>query len=214
MAANYIEAVNFLKQSDPILAEIIAQVGECRLGEEREESDLFSTLVRAILYQQLSGKAAATIHQRLLQLYPNQPHPSPHDILNESEEILRGVGISRPKIGYLKDLAKKMIEGLPTIEELELLDDESVVKVLTQVKGVGRWTVQMLLMFRMHRYNVMPVNDLGIRSGIKKVYDLDELPDQKTIEKLAQKWVPYCSIASWYLWQSLKLIARTNTGVK
>ncbi|MEE3715866.1 DNA-3-methyladenine glycosylase [Tumidithrix elongata RA019] len=201
------EAEDFLQKSDPILAEIIAQVGACRLGEESVEGDVLSGLVRSILYQQLSGKAAATIHQRFLQLYPDRLHPTATDILNTDDDALRGVGISRQKIGYLKDLSQKVIDGLPSLAELEKMDDEAIVKTLTEVKGVGRWTVQMLLIFRMHRLNVMPVDDLGIRMGIKKVYGLDELPNKKQIEVLAQKWQPYCSIASWYLWRSLELKA-------
>ncbi|CAN1208929.1 DNA-3-methyladenine glycosylase [Tumidithrix helvetica PCC 7403] len=203
----HVEAVDFLQKSDPILAEIIAQVGACRLGEERVEGDVLSGLVRSILYQQLSGKAAATIHQRFLQLYPDRLHPTATDILNTDDDALRVVGISRQKIGYLKDLSQKVIDGLPSLAELEKMDDEAIVKTLTEVKGVGRWTVQMLLIFRMHRLNVMPVDDLGIRMGIKKVYGLDELPNKKQIEVLAQKWQPYCSIASWYLWRSLELKA-------
>ena len=199
----YSDAVNFLAQSDLILAQLIKQVGPCQLDRVQESGDLLSSLVRAILHQQLSTKAAATIHRRFLQLYPDKPFPSATDILDTPDVTLRSVGISRPKIIYLKNLAQKVLDDLPTLEELEKMDDESIIKTLTQVKGIGRWTVQMLLIFRMNRYDVLPVDDLGVRVGIKKVYGLDELPDRKTIESLAQRLKPYCSIASWYLWRSL-----------
>jgi len=115
------------------------------------------------------------------------------------------VGISRPKISYIKDLAHHASDGLPTLEELEVMDDESIIKTLTRIKGVGRWTVQMLLIFRLNRWDVLPVDDLGVRAGIRKLYNLEALPDRKTTERFGQKWKPYCSIASWYLWRSLEL---------
>jgi len=118
---------------------------------------------------------------------------------------LRGVGISRPKVVYLKDLAQKILDGLPTLTELEQMDDEAIIKTLTQVKGIGRWTVQMLLIFRLHRWDVLPVDDLGIRSGIRRIYSLPELPNKKTVEQLGKNWQPYCTLASWYLWRSLEL---------
>ena len=204
---SYCAAIDFLKQSDYVLGQLIQQVGPCQLGSSQQNGDLFSSLSRAILYQQLSTKAAATIHRRFLQLYPDKPFPEALAILNTPEEVLRGVGISRPKIGYLKDLANKVLSGLPTLEELEVMDDESIIKILTQVKGVGRWSVQMLLIFRMNRYDVLPVDDLGVRAGIRKVYGLSELPSRQSVELLGQRWKPYCTIASWYLWRSLELNA-------
>lgn len=196
-------ATDFLKQSDPVLGQLIEQIGPCQLDSSKQNGDLFCSLSRAIIYQQLSTKAAASIHRRFLQLYPEKPFPAALDILNMPEETLRSVGVSRPKIGYLKDLATKVLTGLPTLEELEVMDDESIIKTLTQVKGIGRWSVQMLLIFRMNRFDVLPVDDLGVRAGIKKVYGLNELPSKQVVERLGQKWKPYCTIASWYLWRSL-----------
>lgn len=195
----------FLKQSDPILGQIIDRVGACKLGEAQSQGDLLASLVKSILYQQLSGKAAAAIHQRFLQLYPDQPFPTALDILATPDDLLRGAGISRPKILYLKALAQKLIEGLPTLTELEQMDDEAIIQLLTQIKGIGRWTVQMLLIFRMNRPNVLPLDDLGVRAGIQKAYGLTALPDQKTVKRLGEKWQPYCSTAAWYLWRSLEL---------
>ena len=201
---SYDAAINFLKQSDEVLRELIEQIGSCQLDSSQQNGDLFSSLARAIIHQQLSTKAAAAIYVRFLQLYPDT-FPLATDILDTSDVTLRSVGISQPKIRYLKDLAQKVLEDLPTLEELETMDDESIIKILTQVKGIGRWTVQMLLIFRMNRYDVLPVDDLGVRAAIKKVYGLNELPSRQTVESLGQRWKPYCTIASWYLWRSLDI---------
>lgn len=202
---NYERAIAHLKQADPTLGKLIDQVGPCRLAPTPQEGDLLFALSRTIIHQQLSIKAAATIHRRFLQLYPDKPAPSAQDILNTPEEVLRGVGVSRPKINYLKDLAQKVSDGLPTLEQLSSRDDESILQVLTQVKGIGRWSVQMLLIFRLHRLNVMPTEDVGVRNAIQKLYVLEQLPDKPALEGLGQKWSPYCSIAAWYLWRSLDM---------
>ena len=201
---DYSVAIATLKQSDPILASLIERIGPCQLYQVQQQGDLFYSLSRAILYQQLSTKAATAIHYRFLQLYPDAT-PSAIDVLNTPDEVLRFVGISRPKILYLKDLAEKVLDGLPSLTLLEAMDDEVIIEILTQIKGIGRWTVQMLLIFRLHRWNVLPVDDLGIRAGIRRTYNLPELPDKKIVEKLGQQWQPYCTIASWYLWRSLEI---------
>jgi DNA-3-methyladenine glycosylase II len=198
---NYAVAIDTLKQTDPILAEVIEQVGECRLNQVQQTGDLLSSLCRSIIYQQLSGKAATAIHQRFLQLYTVL---TPSDILNTSDDVLREVGISRPKISYLKDLAQRF-DKLPTIDDLLLMDDENIIKILTEVKGIGRWTVQMLLMFRLHRWDVLPVDDLGIRNAIHRLYSLPEIPNKPTLEQLGENWKPYRTIACWYLWGSLSI---------
>ena len=213
---SYDAAINFLKQSDEVLRELIEQIGSCQLDFSQQNGDLFSSLARAIIHQQLSTIAAAAIYQRFLQLYPDRAFPLATDVLDTPDVMLRSVGISYPKIRYLKDLAQKVLEDLPTLEELEKMDDESIIKILTQVKGIGRWTVQMLLIFRMNRYDFLPVDDLGVRAGIKKIYGLDELPSKQTVERLGQKWKPYCTIASWYLWRSLDIkgtVTETGTSV-
>lgn len=198
---NYEAALSSLKQSDPQLASVIERVGPCLLVAD--EGDLLSCLAETIIYQQLSGKAAATIHRRFRQIYVEKPVLLATDILNTPDEVLRGAGISRSKVSYLKDLAARVEAGLPSIAELELLEDEAIVKLLTQIKGIGRWSVQMLLIFRMNRLNVLPVDDLGVRAAIQKIYGLETLPDKKMVEQIGQKWKPYCSIATWYLWRSL-----------
>lgn len=196
-------AIATLKQADPILAALIEQVGDCTLSQGQRQGDLLFCLCESILYQQLSGKAAAAIHRRFLALYPQVP--SAADLLNTPDDDLRSAGISRPKIVYLKDLAQKTLDGLPTIAELETMDDEAIVQALLPIKGVGRWTVQMLLIFRLQRWDVLPVDDLGIRAGIRRTYGLASLPDKKTVERLGQAWQPYRTIASWYLWRSLDI---------
>lgn len=204
LKVDYTAAIATLKQADPILAGLIDQVGDCRLNHHQQTGDLLFALAESIIFQQLSGKAASTIHRRFLQLYPDKPFPVAEDILNTPDEVLRSAGVSRSKALYLKDLARKVLEGLPSLEELEAMEDEAIIQTLTQVKGIGRWTVQMLLMFRLHRWDVLPVDDLGIRSGIRKVYNLPELPDKKTVEFIGEPWKPYRSVASWYLWRSLE----------
>ncbi len=192
-----------LKKSDSILADVIDQVGLCSLDQQQQTGDLLSSLCRSIIYQQLSGKAAGTIHRRFLALYSDKPSLTPQDILNTPDEIIREAGISRSKIIYIKDLAQKVLTDLPTLTELETMDDEKIIQTLIPVKGIGRWTVQMLLIFRLHRWDVLPVDDLGIRAGIRKVYGLSELPDKKLVEQFGESWKPYRTIASWYLWRSL-----------
>ncbi|WP_413175960.1 DNA-3-methyladenine glycosylase family protein [Anabaena azotica] len=197
---NYTVATDVLKQ-DIILARLIEQIGECRLNQVQQTGDLLDCLCRAIIYQQLSGKAAAAIHHRFLELYTDSFTFS--HILNTPDDVLRSVGISRPKISYLKDLAQRF-EELPSLDDLQTIDDESIIKCLTTVKGIGRWTVQMLLIFRLHRWDVLPVDDLGIRAAIRNVYSLTDLPNKQTVEQLGQPWKPYRTIACWYLWQSLE----------
>jgi DNA-3-methyladenine glycosylase II len=198
---DYSLALTHLTEADPKLAAVITQVGDCRLGEQQQTENLLAALAESILYQQLSGKSAAAIHRRFLQLYDNQV-PTASAILNTPDELLRGAGISRPKILYLKDLAAK-IHDFPTLEELSTWEDETIIQTLTQVKGIGRWTVEMLLIFRLHRWDVLPVDDLGIRAAIRKLYDLPDLPNKKTVNQIGQPWQPYRTIASWYLWRSL-----------
>jgi DNA-3-methyladenine glycosylase II len=202
---DYTIATATLKTADPILGRVIEQVGTCGLNQVQRSGSVFDALSRSIIYQQLSTKAATTIYGRFLQLYSDPEGLVPEAVLTTSDETLREAGLSRQKITYLKDLAQHTLDGLPTIEELEELEDETIIQTLTKVKGVGRWTVQMLLIFRLNRLDVLPVDDLGVRSGIRRIYELDDLPNKKQIEALGQKWKPYCSIASWYLWRSLEL---------
>ncbi|WP_287455736.1 DNA-3-methyladenine glycosylase 2 family protein [Leptolyngbya sp. UWPOB_LEPTO1] len=199
---DYAIAIQTLKLADPRLGTVIDQVGECKLTQQ--SGDLLHSLARSIVYQQLSTKAATAIYHRFLELYRDRAITA-EAILETPDETLRGVGFSRQKIVYLKDLAQNIQTGLPTLEELEELEDEAIIQTLIKVKGIGRWTVQMLLIFRLHRWNVLPVDDLGIRAGIRRIYQLEELPNKKTVLQVGQAWNPYCTIASWYIWRSLEL---------
>ncbi|WP_287127779.1 DNA-3-methyladenine glycosylase [Candidatus Cyanaurora vandensis] len=198
MSLNLVTATIFLKQSDPVLAAWLERVGPCQWVLTPTEGDLFSVMVRSILFQQLSGKAAATIHRRFLALYNDSPTAA--QVLATPEEMLRGAGISAAKTRYIKDLAHHVLDGLPTLDQLAELEDEGIIQTLTPVKGVGRWTVQMLL-FQLQRPDVWPVDDLGIRAGLKKVYALPDLPTPRAAQQLGQPWQPYRSVAAWYLWR-------------
>lgn len=200
---DYAVAIATLQKADPILAAVIDQIGACELAQNQQTGDGLAALSKAILYQQLSGKSAAAIHRRFLDLYPDKPFPSAADILATPDEVLRSVGISRPKIVYLKDLATHVQNGLPTLDELNQWDDETIIQTLTPIKGIGRWTVQMLLIFRLHRWDVLPHDDLGIRSAIRNLYQLPELPNKKIVDQYGVAWQPYRTIAAWYLWRSL-----------
>jgi DNA-3-methyladenine glycosylase II len=198
---DYSDAIATLTAADPTLASVIDQVGNCRLDQVQMQGDLLSALCRSIIFQQLSTKAAQTIHQRFLEHYSSKL--TAPKILQTDDETLRAVGLSRQKIVYIKDLAQKVQSDLPNLKTLMEWDDEAIIAALTQVKGIGKWTVQMLLIFRLHRWDVLPVDDLGIRTAVQRLYGFTELPKQKQVEQLGEPWKPYRAIASWYLWRSL-----------
>jgi DNA-3-methyladenine glycosylase II len=200
---NHQPAIAALKAADPILAQLIDRVGDCTLGDEPRSGDLLHTLCESILHQQLSTKVAKIIHQRFLGLYP--AGLTAELLLGTSEEDLRSVGLSRPKIRYLHDLAAHVQQGLPSLEELDELDDEAIIRTLLPIKGIGRWSVEMLLIFRLGRLDVWPVDDLGIRTGAQRLYGWAALPDRKTLLPIGEPWRPYRSLATWYLWRSLEL---------
>jgi DNA-3-methyladenine glycosylase II len=191
-------ALNQLKLADPILSEIINRVGDYRL-EYRDPS--FETLVKSIVYQQLSGRVASVIFARLLAAAGGKL--TPESILKLRPARMRGAGLSAQKTVYIRDLARHTRDGHVVFEELEQLRDEEVIETLTMVKGIGVWTAHMFLIFALRRPDVLPTGDLGIRAAIRKAYGLAELPKPVEIETLARPWRPYCSVASWYLWRSL-----------
>jgi DNA-3-methyladenine glycosylase II len=165
----------------------------------------FEFIARAIIYQQLSTKAAATIHGRVQALCGGSLSADP--LARLSDESLRGAGLSRQKLGYLRDLAARAANGSFDAVRLPDLPDEDVIRQMVQVKGVGVWTAQMFLMFRLGRPDVLPVLDLGIRKGVQRAYRLRKLPDAKRVEKIAASWAPYRTIGSWYMWRVLELNA-------
>lgn len=200
-ASPHRQAVLHLRKVDPRLADVIKRVGQCALTPKTEGTH-FDHIVRAIVYQQLSGKAAATIHGRVRGLFGGR-NPTPAELVATADEALRAVGLSRQKLSYLKDFAGRIVSGQLPIDHLHELEDEAVIEYLTQVKGIGRWTAQMFLMFRLGRPNVLPLNDLGIQKGIQLAYGLRKLPSPKQVAKIGAIWAPFCTVACWYLWRSL-----------
>ena len=186
-------------KKDPVMRSIIERVGTYAM-EFREPS--FSTLVRSIVYQQLSGKVASVILGRLVAAMP-EGQLTPANILRLRPERMRKLGLSRAKTEYIRDLARRTANGEVQFEGLLDMADDAVIEHLTQVKGVGVWTAHMFLMFALQRPDVLPVGDLGVRSAIRKAYGLEALPTPQEIEELAGGWRPYCSVAAWYLWRSL-----------
>lgn len=165
-----------------------------------KKKDPYRALVRAVVYQQLSGKAAGTIHGRVLALFPDKDHPDPEDLLEASPEKLRGAGLSRQKIAALKDVSLKRVEGIiPPARTLSRLSDDEIIERLTQARGVGRWTVEMYLMFTLGRPDVLPIDDLGVRKGAEKLYRRSFTP--KELGKYGERWGPYRSAAAWHLWR-------------
>lgn len=197
---DYAKARRLLLRRDPVLAALIRKHGECGLARA-QRSDHFSALVRAITGQQLSTKAAATIFGRLVLLMPDGVTPEALSTLTDAQ--LRAVGMSRQKIAYFRDLCEKATNGIVPLDALDAMSDEDVIAALTKVKGIGRWSAEMFLMFRLHRPDVLPVDDLGIVNAIKNVYRLRKRPDADRIRKIGAAWQPYRSVACWYLWRSL-----------
>jgi DNA-3-methyladenine glycosylase II len=201
--ADYERARRLLMRRDPVLGAAIKRIGPCGLAS-RQRQDHLSALVGSIVSQQLSTKAAATIFGRVLMLFPEGEAISGPGIAAVEDGALRGAGLSGQKVGYLRDLCAQIGDGRLILDELDELPDEVVIERLTKVKGFGRWTAQMFLMFRLHRPDVLPVDDLGIVNAVHRLYRLRKKPDAKRIAKIGEAWRPYRSVASWYLWQTLK----------
>jgi DNA-3-methyladenine glycosylase II len=191
-------AVDHLRRSDPVLAAVIDRVGPFAISY-REPT--FETLARAIVFQQLNGKAAATIWQRLLDAAGAAPL-TPDAVRRLRAPTLRRVGLSRQKASYLRELARHAGDGALDFAALPGMADDKVIAALTEVKGIGVWSAQMFLMFALRRQDVLPVGDYGVRAAVKKLYRKRALPAPRDLERLARNWRPYCSAACWYLWRS------------
>ena len=189
-----------LARRDPVIRDLMRAHGRCGLADA-QHTDPFQALAHAIVSQQLSTKAAATIAGRFDALCGGRPTPAAVSAL--SDEALRGAGLSMQKIGYLRDLSSRLASGALPLAALERLPDEDVIGMLTEVKGIGRWTAEMFLMFRLHRPDVLPVGDLGIVKAVQRAYGLRKTPTADRIRKIGEPWRPYRSIACWYLWASL-----------
>ena len=200
--ASYRKSINHLKRVDPVLAQIIEKVGPCRLRVVSEGSH-FHALTRSIVFQQLSGKAAATILSRVSGLFPNNV-PTAEGVMRITDEQFRSAGLSRQKISYLRDLAEKVASGALPLEAVESMTNDDLIAHLVQVKGIGRWTAHMFLMFRLGRLDVLPELDLGIQNAIQRAYRKRKRPTPKEVAKIGAKWAPHSTVASWYLWRSLE----------
>jgi DNA-3-methyladenine glycosylase II len=194
-------ALRHLRAVDPVMKRVIAAVGPCRYTP-RAEGTHFDALVRSVIYQQISGKAAATILGRLHAAFGDRP-PTPAELHESSEDRLRAAGLSRQKQRYLRDLAEKAAAGLVPFDTLDGLDDPDIIAALTSIKGIGTWTAQVFLMFRLGRADVLPIADLGIQKAIQRAYRLRSLPRPRKVAQLGEPWAPHRTIASWYLWRSL-----------
>lgn len=200
--------ITFLCSSDKHMKGLIETVGPFRMTMQNEMNP-FESLCESIVYQQLTGKAAATIYSRFKALFGDDGCPTPKQVLQASDELLRSAGLSRAKVAAIKDLAEKTLSGVvPDLDELHSLSDDEIIQRLTAVRGIGRWTVEMLLIFRMGRSDILPVNDYGIRKGFALVYHKgklkEELPAPRKLAEFGERWSPYKTLCSWYLWRALE----------
>lgn len=198
-------ACRYLSEADPRLGDLIARVGEFTMRPAPGQS-LFTALMRSIVYQQLTGKAAATILARATRACTPRRFPTPRELLDVPAERLREAGLSAAKTAALRDLAEKTIDGtVPSLAQIRRMTDQEIVERLTLVRGIGPWTVEMLLIFRLGRPDVLPVTDLGVRKGFGLTFRKGKLPDAAVMFRRGERWRPYRSVASWYLWRALEL---------
>ena len=196
-------ALKHLSNADKVLARLIKKIGPCAWKPNRRRSP-FETLVKSIAYQQLNGTAAATIFGRVKALYPGSRFPTPEDLLATPDEKLRGAGLSRAKVAAIKDIAAKTLEGIvPDSRAIARMDNDTIISRLTTIRGVGPWTVEMLLIFKLGRTDVLPATDYGVRKGFAVTYKLKDLPSAAELLAHGEKWRPYRSFAAWYLWRAL-----------
>ena len=200
MSIDYVKARRLLARRDPVLGDLMRCHGACGLADAQHE-DPFRALVHAIIAQQLSTKAAATIERRVSALFAGPA--SPKALASVTDDQLRAAGMSFQKIRYLRDLCSRVQDGSLNLTLIHELPDEDVITALTQVKGIGRWTAEMFLMFRLHRPDVLPVGDLGIVRAVQRAYGLRKVPSPDRLLRLGEPWRPYRSVACWYLWASL-----------
>ena len=199
------EAIASLRSADPTLARAMDVIGEFALERElRAATSVYAALAESIVSQQLSGKAAATIYGRVCALFPGSRRgPKPEQILSASDAMLRGAGLSQAKTLALRDLAERSVAGaIPTLAAARRLSDDAIIERLTVVRGIGRWTAEMFLIFRLGRPDVLPVDDFGIRKGFALAFGLREQPKPKQLAAYGERWAPFRTVASWYLWRT------------
>ena len=197
------EAILHLSRADKTLAQLIKRVGPCKLIPKNGRSP-FESLVRSVVYQQLNGTAAAAILARVKALYPNRRFPRPDDFLGTTDELLRSAGLSRAKTAAIKDISSKTLAGVvPTSRAIVRMTNEEILERLTSLRGVGPWTVEMLLIFTLGRQDVLPVTDYGVRKGFAITYGWKDLPRPRELLEFGEKWRPHRSTAAWYFWRAL-----------
>jgi len=200
--SGYAAARRHLAKADPKLAAIIKRVGPCRLHAVAPRQP-FEALCMSIASQQLSVKAAATIFARFCDLFPPDRVPTPRRVMTLTDDQIRAAGFSRPKVTFIKDLAARVLDGRLDLDGLNKHPDDEVMSQLVAVKGIGRWTAEIFLMFRLGRPDIFPADDLGLMNAVHRAYKLRKRPDAKRLRALAESWRPHRSVAAWYLWQSL-----------
>lgn len=201
MNVDNVVIIKYLSQTDPRLREVIRSVGDFSI---KIRKDPFQSLVESIIYQQLAGRAARVIYSRFIKYYNSNSPPFPEQILSTPNSIFKSsIGLSSKKTEYIKDLSTKVIQRKLDLSTLHELADEEIVAQLIQVKGIGRWTAEMFLIFCLGRLDVLPVTDLGVRKAMQKIYSLSDLPKPEEMLSISQPWKPYRSVATWYLWKSL-----------
>ncbi len=194
------KGVHHLRKNDRVLDKIIDDIGTIKIGPR--SGDPYSALIRMFVYQQIAGSAAASILKKFEKLYGGRL-PTPKEFLKTPEKKVRSAGISPQKYSYIKDLCERVTNKKLALETLETLDDDEVISILDEVRGIGRWTAEAFLMFNLRRVNVFPADDLGLMNAVKKAYRLKNRPDKKRLQELSIRWEPYKSIAAMYLWRSL-----------
>jgi len=192
-----------LSKADPVLAQIIAEVGALGIQPRRER---FQALARNIIFQQLAGAAANAIYGRFVGLFPGVEFPSPEQVLAKTDSELRSVGLSEKKALYIKDLAAHVRDGKLNFHRFHRMTDEEIIADLTRVKGIGKWTAEIFLMFNLGRPDVMPADDLGVQNAVMRHYRMRQRPNRKRLLKHAERWRPYRTAAAWYLWRSLDIV--------
>jgi len=199
------DAIRHLTRTDKILGRLIKRVGPCTLVPKNSRSP-FESLVRSVVYQQLNGTAAATILGRVRALFPRRRFPRPDDFLATSDERLRSAGLSRAKTAAIKDISAKALAGIvPTSRAIALMSNEEILARLTTLRGVGPWTVEMLLIFTLGRPDVLPATDYGVRKGFARTYRRKDLPEPNELLEFGERWKPHRTTAAWYFWRALEL---------
>jgi DNA-3-methyladenine glycosylase II len=202
-------AIRHLRRVDPVMALIIRQVGPFEINLNRGR---FQSLARAIIFQQLAGRAATAIYGRVVALFPGRSFPTPAQMLAISEDRLRKAGLSRQKTLYLRDLAQHVANKSLNFHRFGKMDDDEIIAELTRVKGIGRWTAEMFLMFNLGRADVLPLDDLGLRIAVRQAYRLPALPTKRELAEIGERWRPHRTVASWYLWRSTRIVLPADTS--